>query len=65
MYGWAFFFERPAGQPVMEQPAYVNVCLYCGTGEPAASARRIGRLRCRCQNCSATYPYTRPFRNTL
>ena len=65
VYGWAFFFERPSGQPVVEQPAYVNVCLYCGTGEPAATAWRIGRLRCRCQNCSGTYPYTPPFRNTL
>jgi hypothetical protein len=55
VYGWAFYFEKPCGQPVVEQPAYLNVCLYCGTG----------RLTCRCPNCSRTYPYTRPFRNTV
>jgi SAM-dependent methyltransferase len=65
VYGWAFFFEKPSGQPVVEQPGYVNVCLYCGTGQGAASAQRTGRLSCRCQNCSRTYPYTRPFGNTV
>jgi SAM-dependent methyltransferase len=65
VYGWAFFFEKPSGQPVVEQPGYVNVCLYCGTGQPAAGAPRTGRLSCRCQNCSRTYPYTRPFRTTV
>jgi SAM-dependent methyltransferase len=64
VYGWAFFFEKPSGQPAMEQPGFVNVCLYCGTGQPAASAPRAGWLSCRCQNCSMTYPYFRPFRNT-
>ena len=64
VYGWAFFFEKPSGQPVVEQPGYVNVCLYCGTGQPAASAPRSGWLTCRCQNCSQTYPYFHPFRNT-
>ena len=65
VYGWAFFFEQPGGQPVVEQPGYLNVCLYCGTGQPAASAQRTGRLTCRCQNCSRTYPYFRPFRDTV
>ena len=64
VYGWAFFFEKPTGEAAVEQAGYVNVCLYCGTGQPAASAPRAGRLSCRCQNCSRTYPYTRPFRNT-
>jgi SAM-dependent methyltransferase len=64
VYGWAFFFEKDAGKPALEQPGYVNVCLYCGTGQAAATAPRAGRLACRCQNCSRTYPYFRPFRNT-
>ena len=64
VYGWAFYFEKPAGQPVVEQPGFVNVCLYCGTGQPAAGAPRTGWLTCRCPNCSRTYPYTRTFRNT-
>ena len=69
VYGWAFFFERrPAEavvEPIVEQPGYVNVCLYCGTGEPAASVTREGWLRCRCQNCSRTYPHFRPFGNAV
>jgi len=64
VYGWAFYFEKPSGPPVVEQPGFVNVCLYCGTGQPAAGAPRTGWLTCRCPNCSQTYPYTRPFRNT-
>ena len=69
VYGWAFFFETPPAEPVVEpivqQPSFLNVCLYCGTGQPAASASRVGRLSCRCQNCSRTYPYFRPFGNTV
>jgi hypothetical protein len=69
VYGWAFFFERlPAeavADPIVEQPGFVNVCLYCGTGQPAASAPRTGRWSCRCQNCSRTYPYFRAFRNAV
>jgi SAM-dependent methyltransferase len=64
VYGWAFYFEKPSGQPVVEQPGFVNVCLYCGTGQPAAAAPRTGWQTCRCPNCSRTYPYTHPFRNT-
>jgi SAM-dependent methyltransferase len=64
VYGWAFFFETPPVEPVVEQPAFLNVCLYCGTGQPAEGAPRTGWLSCRCQNCSRTYPYFRPFRNT-
>jgi SAM-dependent methyltransferase len=64
VYGWAFFFEKPSGQPVVEQPGYVNVCLYCGTGQLAAGAPRTRWWSCRCPNCSLTYPYTRPFRST-
>jgi SAM-dependent methyltransferase len=69
VYGWAFFFETPAAEavvePIVEQPAFVNVCLYCGTGQPAASAPRAGWLSCRCQNCSRSYPYFRPFGSTV
>jgi SAM-dependent methyltransferase len=69
VYGWAFFFERLPGEavvePIVEQSAFLNVCPYCGTGQPAASAPRTGWLSCRCQNCSRTYPYFRPFGNTV
>jgi SAM-dependent methyltransferase len=65
VYGWAFFFEKPGGRIVVEQPAYVNVCLYCGAGQPAASAPRTGRLSCRCSNCGRDYPYFRPFRGNV
>jgi SAM-dependent methyltransferase len=80
VYGWAFFFEKQPAQPApglpvteqpavelpaTEQPAFVNVCMHCGTGQPAASAPRVGRLSCRCPNCSRDYPYFRAFRNTV
>jgi SAM-dependent methyltransferase len=65
VYGWAFFFEAPGAEAAVEQPAFVNVCLYCGTGQPAASAPRTGWLSCRCQNCGRTYPYFHPFGNTV
>jgi hypothetical protein len=65
VYGWAFFFERLPAEPVVEQSAFVNVCLYCGTGQPAAGVTRAGWMSCRCQNCGRTYPYSRPFRNTV
>ena len=65
VYGWGFFFERLPGEaavePIVEQPGFVNVCLYCGSGQPAASAPRTGWSSCRCQNCGRTYPYFRPF----
>jgi SAM-dependent methyltransferase len=65
VYGWAFFFERLPAQAPVEQPGYVNVCLYCGTGQPAAGAPRAGRWNCLCRNCSRKYPYFRPFGNSL
>jgi SAM-dependent methyltransferase len=69
MYGWAFFFERlPAKavmEPVVEQPGFLNVCLYCGSGQPAADAPRTGWSSCRCRNCSRTYPYFQPFGNAV
>jgi SAM-dependent methyltransferase len=69
VYGWAFFFESPSAEaavePVLEQPSFLNVCLYCGTGQPAASAPRAGWLSCRCLNCNRSYAYFRPFRNTV
>ena len=64
VYGWAFFFEKRPTQPAIEQPAYLNVCPYCGTGQSAEGAARTGWFTCRCQNCSRTYPYFRPFRST-
>jgi len=64
VYGWAFFFERNPTAEAVEQPGFVNVCLYCGTGQPAAGAAH-GRLNCICRNCSQTYPYFRPFRHSI
>jgi SAM-dependent methyltransferase len=65
VYGWAFFFERLPAEAVLEHPGYVNVCLYCGSGQPAAGVTRTGWSSCRCQNCSRTYPYFRPFGSTV
>jgi SAM-dependent methyltransferase len=65
VYGWAFFFERAEGTPAVEQPGYVNVCLYCGVGQAAAGHPRVTRVRCQCAACGRLYPYTRPFGKTL
>jgi SAM-dependent methyltransferase len=64
IYGWAFYFERSDGAPVQE-PAYLNVCLYCGAGHPAASLERISRSRYRCGACNRVNPYFAPFAGTL
>ena len=65
VYGWAFFFERSGGAPAAEQPGYINVCPFCGTGQPAASMQRSWKFVCRCPECSRRYPYCPPFGNTL
>jgi SAM-dependent methyltransferase len=70
VYGWAFFFERNAADRAAEQPGYVNVCPYCGAGQPAASAARsgsgiAGRLLCRCGNCQRLYPFCPAFGNAI
>jgi SAM-dependent methyltransferase len=65
VYGWALFFERPPSPAAVEQPGYVNVCLYCGVGQAAADHPRVTRARCQCAACGRLYPYTRPFRKTL
>jgi hypothetical protein len=65
VYGWAFFFEGSAREPAAEQPGYVNVCPFCGAGQPAASARRLWLVACRCGACSRVYPYCPAFWNTI
>lgn len=65
VYGWAFFFERSYSEPAVEQPGYVNVCPFCGTGQPAASTQRTWKLACRCPECNRRYPYCPPFGNTV
>jgi SAM-dependent methyltransferase len=68
VYGWAMFFERNAADRMpdgaAEQPGYVNVCPFCGAGQPAASAERRRRLACRCGTCSRLYPFCPAFGNT-
>jgi SAM-dependent methyltransferase len=64
VYGWAFYFTREGGE-ARERPAYLNVCLYCGAGQPAAGMERPapGRFRCAC--CNRENPYFRPWGNRL
>jgi len=64
LYGWAFYFERSSA-PVVQEPGYINVCLYCGAGHPAASLERPSRFTCRCTACNRVNPYFAPFGNTL
>jgi hypothetical protein len=64
VYGWALYFER-AAKSVTEQPAYVNVCMYCGAGHAAASVERSSRLTYVCAGCHSVNPYVEPFGNTI
>jgi SAM-dependent methyltransferase len=73
VYGWAFFFERSAAdrgadrvvEGAAEQPGYVNVCPFCGTGQPAAAAQRRWRVACRCAACNRLYPFFPALGNTI
>ena len=64
VYGWAFYFEPGVGDEAREQPGYINVCPYCGAGQPAATAQRRWMAGCRCGECSRVYPYWPAFGNT-
>jgi SAM-dependent methyltransferase len=65
VYGWAFYFDssKETAAPVQE-PAYMNVCLYCGAGQPAAGMERTSRRSYRCAACSRVTSFYRPFRDT-
>jgi len=64
LYGWAFWFDRRGGE-VAEEPAYVNVCRFCGVGQQVAAAGRVGRRKFRCVNCNGLNPYFKPFGNAI
>jgi SAM-dependent methyltransferase len=61
VYGWALYFEDSPG-PAREEPGYLNVCLRCGTGHPAATIARMPRRRFQCGNCFRPNPFFYPFR---
>jgi SAM-dependent methyltransferase len=58
LYGWAFWFAREADDAV-EEPAYINVCMYCGAGHPAASLSAVSRGTYTCPVCNGRNPFTR------
>ncbi|HWY47227.1 MAG TPA: methyltransferase domain-containing protein [Bryobacteraceae bacterium] len=64
VYGWAFYFAH-SRQAVLEQPAYLNVCVYCGSGHPAANLHRGGQRFWRCSACETMSPFVKPFRNAI
>jgi SAM-dependent methyltransferase len=55
VYGWALWFDRGTG-PAVEIPPYVNVCLYCGAGQPSESVRRLPRHSWQCPSCFGRNP---------
>jgi SAM-dependent methyltransferase len=65
VYGWAFYFEPGAAKPATEQAGYINVCPYCGAGQPAATCQRRWGVACRCGVCSRVYPFWKANRNTM
>jgi SAM-dependent methyltransferase len=49
-YGWALAFTPSKGRPEQE-PATLNVCMFCGAGFDDEPLERIGRFRYRCPHC--------------
>ena len=64
VYGWAFYFDH-SSQTAREQPAYLNVCVYCGSGHPASDIDRGSRPFWRCTACGTMNPFVKPFRNAI
>jgi SAM-dependent methyltransferase len=58
LYGWALFFEKGSDGAGEEQPGFINVCPYCGVGQPAAGVVRRRLVLCQCRACGRCYPYT-------
>ena len=50
IYGWALWFDR-AGRPATENPPFVNVCMYCGSGHPGDSSERPFYRSWACASC--------------
>jgi hypothetical protein len=70
LYGWALYFERARwdaerARPnaIREDPPFVNVCLYCGSGYAANEITRRWKVLFRCPGCSRLGIYFPPFRN--
>jgi ubiquinone/menaquinone biosynthesis C-methylase UbiE len=64
LYGWALYFERSStGDKIREDPPFVNVCLYCGSGYAANEISRRWKVLFRCPGCSRLGIYFPPFRN--
>jgi SAM-dependent methyltransferase len=62
VYGWALYFGR-SSQVAHEQPAYLNVCIYCGSGHPAVELGSHSTWRC--SVCDTINPFVKPFRNAI
>jgi SAM-dependent methyltransferase len=65
LYGWAFYFERTKPEAIRENPPFVNVCLYCGSGHPARGLSRRYKILYRCPTCDHTGIYFPPFRDAI
>jgi SAM-dependent methyltransferase len=63
LYGWALYFERISPDTIREDPPFINVCLYCGTGCPANEVVRRWKFLFRCPVCERQGLYFPPFRN--
>jgi SAM-dependent methyltransferase len=64
VYGWALYFSR-SSQDAREKPAFLNVCIYCGSGHPAPPLENGFGRNWRCPSCNTRSPFVKPFRNTL
>lgn len=64
VYGWALYFSR-SSHDAREKPAFLNVCIYCGSGHPAPELENGFGRNWRCPSCNTRSPFVKPFRNTL
>jgi SAM-dependent methyltransferase len=64
VYGWAFYFDH-SSRPPREQPAYLNVCVKCGSGHPLENMDRRSRFIWHCNACDTMNPFVKPFRNAI
>jgi SAM-dependent methyltransferase len=65
LYGWALYFRR-SNESLKRLSGWINVCMHCGAGHPAASLTNARRARTfyRCPSCKKLNPYFKPSATT-
>ena len=61
VYGWALYFERGWEDPPETRTPFLNVCMYCGAGQPSNTLTPRYGLFCRCTECNRRSLYFPPY----